>query len=146
MGYETLVYAIFRQAFEDYNELISCGLTYSTRHKCATKDENAKRVRTPAYSLEEIQDFFNGGWCDTLLSVIDKDEDRTMLGLINTAKEGEKVVKLDMLAEYKGESHLLSEWAEIHNINYTTLFYRLTSGWDLESALTTPVRKTMCAI
>lgn len=37
-----------------------------------------------------------------------------------------------------GISHTISEWAEIVNLPYTTLYMRFRNGWDAERALYTP--------
>ena len=41
----------------------------------------------------------------------------------------------------ENETHTISEWAEIYNINSTTIQKRLKKGWDVFSAVTMPVRK-----
>jgi hypothetical protein len=38
--------------------------------------------------------------------------------------------------EWRGEKKCLSEWAEILNIKYYTLQYRLKKGWDIERVFT----------
>lgn len=40
--------------------------------------------------------------------------------------------------EYQGETLALTEWAEQLGISYKTLHYRLTHGWSVERAFTTP--------
>ena len=40
---------------------------------------------------------------------------------------------------YKGETHCLSEWAELYNISYKTFWKRLKKGWEFEKALLTPI-------
>lgn len=42
--------------------------------------------------------------------------------------------------EYNHSTHTISEWADIFGIPYKTLWYRISSGWDIETALTTPLR------
>ena len=43
---------------------------------------------------------------------------------------------------FRGETRCLMEWAEKLNMNYRTLQYRIcTSGWSIERAFSTPVRK-----
>lgn len=39
-----------------------------------------------------------------------------------------------------GETHTISEWARIKNMNYGTLISRLRRGWDAERSLTQPLR------
>lgn len=41
---------------------------------------------------------------------------------------------------YNGETHTVSEWAEIVGIKPVTLFGRLRKGWSVEKALTQPLR------
>lgn len=38
-------------------------------------------------------------------------------------------------------TYCLKDWADIYNINYTTLLYRIRRGWDEVRAVTTPVKK-----
>ena len=42
---------------------------------------------------------------------------------------------------YKGQTKTLSEWARVYDIKWATLKARLDSGWSMEKAVTTPVRK-----
>ena len=44
--------------------------------------------------------------------------------------------------EYKGVVHTLSEWAEIVDIPYATLVYRISKGWSIEDAFFKPLRVT----
>lgn len=39
------------------------------------------------------------------------------------------------------QTHCLSEWAEIYNIDYKLVWGRINSGWDIKKALKTPTRK-----
>ncbi len=39
--------------------------------------------------------------------------------------------------EFNGESHCLSEWAELFEMSYKKLWKRVHNGWDIETALTT---------
>lgn len=147
MGFETLIYAIFRQTFEDYNELVSCGMRYSTSSECAKKTTLNSKYRTkPKYSITEIQGFLRSEWCKTLLTIIEKDEDVEMWRLLNIALDGKETVPLDVTIEYNGKSQTLTKWAEEFGIKYVSLYDRITSGWDFESALTTPVRKKARAV
>lgn len=41
---------------------------------------------------------------------------------------------------YQGETHSLSEWADIIHVNYCTLWGRYKHGWSVERILTTPIR------
>ena len=40
-----------------------------------------------------------------------------------------------------GESKTLSEWCRIYGTNPSRVRARMNSGWDLERAITTPIRK-----
>lgn len=44
--------------------------------------------------------------------------------------------------EYNGELKSRQEWADIFNIKLQNLYSRLSKGWSLEKALTTPERKS----
>jgi hypothetical protein len=41
---------------------------------------------------------------------------------------------------YKGETKCVTEWCEILDLNYRTVFERLRMGWDVKDALRKPVR------
>ena len=43
------------------------------------------------------------------------------------------------LLEFEGETKALSEWAEYLGMKYSTLYSRISSGWGVPKALTTPV-------
>lgn len=47
----------------------------------------------------------------------------------------------NVVLNFKGEIKTLPKWASQYNIPRRTLYSRLTSGWSVEKALTTPVRK-----
>ena len=59
----------------------------------------------------------------------------------STFKEQQNNRTNNHLIEYNGELKTLQQWGEIFGIKWTTLYKRLQSGWDIEKALTTPVRK-----
>lgn len=42
---------------------------------------------------------------------------------------------------YQGQTKCLTEWAELHGLNFFTLLKRLRLGWSPEAALTTKPRK-----
>lgn len=46
------------------------------------------------------------------------------------------------ILEYKGEFKTIEEWASITGIEYGTLWNRINLGWDVEKALTEPIRET----
>ena len=48
---------------------------------------------------------------------------------------------LRKVVEWKGEQRFLADLTKEHGINRYTLRWRLSVGWDLERALTTPVRR-----
>ena len=41
---------------------------------------------------------------------------------------------------FQGQTKTATEWAKQYNINPSTLHKRLNAGWDIQTALTTPVR------
>lgn len=57
-----------------------------------------------------------------------------------TWKQQQNNRRNNRVIEHGGETHTISEWAEIKGIPTKTLFKRIDhSGWDVERALTTPV-------
>ena len=42
---------------------------------------------------------------------------------------------------WKGKTQKLARWAEEIGINVKTLYYRIDSGWSIDKALSTPLRK-----
>lgn len=42
---------------------------------------------------------------------------------------------------YNNKTHTITDWGRYYNINTGTIYSRLQSGWSIEKALTTPVRK-----
>ena len=58
-----------------------------------------------------------------------------------TFKEQQNNRTNNHLIEYNGDLKTLQQWGEIFNIKWTTLYKRLQNDWDIEKALTTPVRK-----
>jgi hypothetical protein len=53
-----------------------------------------------------------------------------------------KPVKGDEYKEYNGRTQKISEWAEEYDIPYKNLYSRLRLKWDMDRALTQPVRKS----
>ncbi len=45
------------------------------------------------------------------------------------------------LLELDGELHTVTQWARIYNLNRDIIFRRLSRGWDLRAALTTPLNE-----
>lgn len=103
MGFETLIYAIFKQCFEDYNLLIESGKTFSTSHTTLSQSIHHSEQ---AYSISEIQGFLCSGWCNTLLSAINKDEDRKMRQMINTVLDAKEPVRWNLLSNTMTELKL----------------------------------------
>lgn len=60
-----------------------------------------------------------------------------------TQKEQSRNKRTNRLIEFNGDTKCLSEWAEMYGITNCTLRYRLESGWSIEKALTTLVRKPL---
>lgn len=44
--------------------------------------------------------------------------------------------------EYKGETHTISEWADMLGMAYNTLLNRINHSWSVERALTEPINNT----
>ncbi len=52
-----------------------------------------------------------------------------------SSKEQANSRRTNRVIEYNGESHTLTQWAEILHINPKTLFSRIYSGWSIDRAL-----------
>ena len=59
-----------------------------------------------------------------------------------TAKEQANNMRVNRLLTYKGQTYTMSEWCNILNMKYVTLFGRLQRGWSIEKAFITPIRKS----
>ena len=59
-----------------------------------------------------------------------------------TTKQQARNMRTNVYITYNGETHCLSEWAEIIGIKAGTLNYRIRHGWSVEEALTTPIMNT----
>lgn len=57
----------------------------------------------------------------------------------STYKEQARNLKSNHMIEYAGETHCISEWAEIRGMNIGTLHNRIVRGWSVERALNEPV-------
>ena len=55
-----------------------------------------------------------------------------------TMKAQQRNRRSNKLITYKGETHCISEWAEIAGIRYGTFIKRLEYGWSMERTMTTP--------
>lgn len=56
-----------------------------------------------------------------------------------TDKEQARNTRTNVLVEYRGETHPISEWAEIIGMEYRTLYTRIVKlGWDVERAIEEP--------
>jgi hypothetical protein len=58
-----------------------------------------------------------------------------------TAKQQSRNTRSNRLVTYNGETLCLTEWSERTGISYSRLRDRLTRGWSVERALTTPAGK-----
>lgn len=58
-----------------------------------------------------------------------------------TATQQAKNRSTNVLLTYNGETYTMSEWADQQKIPRDTLRKRITCGWSIEKALTTPVKK-----
>lgn len=56
-----------------------------------------------------------------------------------TSKENNNNTSRNRRLTFNGTTHTLAQWAEIVNIKYPTMNYRINSGWSIEKALTTPL-------
>lgn len=57
-----------------------------------------------------------------------------------TVKENNRNKTTTVFVEYNGKIEKLAELAERFKIRYSVLYGRVKAGWDLERALTTPVK------
>lgn len=55
-----------------------------------------------------------------------------------TRVEQNRNKRSNVFVEYNGHRRCLAEWQEVTGIHYTTISYRLKSGWPIKKALTTP--------
>ena len=58
-----------------------------------------------------------------------------------TQKEQGNNTRKNVRINYCGETHTVTEWAEIMNMPYKRLHKRIRSGWDISRALNTPKMK-----
>ena len=56
-----------------------------------------------------------------------------------TIKQQSNNTRTNRTIEYNGETHTLSEWAEILQMSVGTLWDRLDNGWSIQRALSEPV-------
>lgn len=54
-------------------------------------------------------------------------------------KEQERNKRNNVLITYNGETHCMSEWAEMAGLKYITFQHRLYAGWSMEDALNKPL-------
>lgn len=58
-----------------------------------------------------------------------------------TMKHQQRNRRNNVLITYNGETHCMSEWAEIIGIPYGTFIKRIAYGWSIERAITTPLTR-----
>ena len=63
-----------------------------------------------------------------------------------TKKENTRNTRRNKRYEWNGETHVLSEWCEILELNYNTVNMRLHRGWSFEKAVTKPTKTTYLII
>ncbi len=63
-----------------------------------------------------------------------------------TLKQQARNTRTNRLLTFQGQTLSLSEWAEIQKINSSTLFTRLSNGWTVQRALTTPTKQCAAAL
>jgi hypothetical protein len=56
-----------------------------------------------------------------------------------SAKEQANNTRANRNIEYNGESHTLAEWADIKGLTKSALHHRLSRGWSISDALSTPM-------
>ena len=56
-----------------------------------------------------------------------------------TSKEQANNTRANRNIEYNGESHTLAEWADIKGLTVSALHHRLSRGWSVTDALSTPM-------
>ena len=65
---------------------------------------------------------------------------RKHIGKGRSIEEALKRIHNNQFLEYNGELKSRQEWADIFNIKLQNLYSRLSKGWSVEKALTTPER------
>lgn len=58
-----------------------------------------------------------------------------------TRKVNDRNRRSNRFITFRGETKTIAEWSEIQKVPSDTLTHRLKTGWDLEKAMTTPVRE-----
>ncbi len=58
-----------------------------------------------------------------------------------TMKSQQRNRRNNVLLTYNGETHCMSEWAELIGIPYGTFQKRIASGWSVERAITAPLNR-----
>lgn len=56
-----------------------------------------------------------------------------------SAKEQSRNRRSNVMITYNGETHCMSEWAEIAGLKYVTFCHRLKAGWSMEDAMNKPL-------
>lgn len=58
-----------------------------------------------------------------------------------TRPEQNNNMRKNIIINYNGKEKTITQWATEFNLNRTALYYRIKRGWDIEKALTTPLKK-----
>lgn len=108
------------------------------------KNYGARGIGMDKEWLDDFMNFYlwaiNNGYADGLtIERIDVNknycpENCTWIPVSEQAKNTTR----NVFYEYKGEKHILSDWAKIYNLPFTCVRRRLDRGWSIEIALTTP--------
>ena len=115
-------------------------------NKCY-KDYGGRGIKICDEWLSDFQTFkkwaINNGYQDNLsIDRIDNDGNYEPSNCRwATAKEQARNRRNSKIYTINGVTKCLSEWCEIYNIRYQTVKYRLQQNWNIERALTQPVKK-----
>lgn len=119
---------------------------YNSKYK-QYNDYGGRGIKVCDRWLESVQNFINDlGFRPSKRHSIDRVDNDGNYCKENcrwaTKVEQERNKRKTKFVNYNGQETPLCSLAEKFNIDRTTLFHRLERGWDIEKALTTPVRIT----